>query len=116
MRVPETPGRLCKPADGAGWRHTLWMVLPGMFFSVPVPEYIGIVFTIVMLVTTCLPWCYKNVEVAAILHICLFAGSWILSEYPIFRVISTDEPAMDPRDWLSRSRTKISIVSNSADK
>jgi hypothetical protein len=48
------------------------MILPGMFF--PVPEYIGIMFTIVMLVTTCLPWCYKNMEVVAISPHTLFSG------------------------------------------
>ena len=72
--MPEITGRTRKPADRAGWRRILGMVLPGIFFPVPVPLCTGIIFTIVMLVTTCLPWCYKKVEVAAILHLCFVCG------------------------------------------
>ena len=67
-------------ADVAGWRRILWMVLPGMFFPVPVPECSGILFTIVKLITTCLPWCYKNMGVAAISSY-LFVGGRIPPEH-----------------------------------
>jgi hypothetical protein len=53
--VPETPSRLHIPAEIAEWRRIRWMVLPGMFFPLPVPECSNIMFTIVMLVITCLP-------------------------------------------------------------
>jgi hypothetical protein len=60
------------------------MVLPGILFPVPVPDGIGIMFTIVMLVTTCLPWCYKNMGVAAISRPALFAGDELLPEHPFY--------------------------------
>ena len=55
-------------------------------------------------------------EVAAISHLNALVGNWILPEYPFLPVVSMYEPAMVTRDGYSRSRTSVSIVSNSADK
>ena len=49
-------------------------VLPGTFVPVFVVENIGVMFTIVILVTTCFAQVYKNVRVAAIFSRNLISG------------------------------------------
>jgi hypothetical protein len=72
------------------------MILPGMLF--PVPECMGIMFTIVMLVTTCSPLCYKNMGVAAIFPRILLAGDCIPLNARFMMTISPHETAVVTRD------------------